>query len=187
MGSGQTQEPSAPQTRPDAAQFGVQQRFVFVTSGAHNVDAHWLLALQVCPLASRPLHTPLAALQPLPQVARMMTLSWQRSETLPWHSEPDPSHSTHAEPSLAQKPPAHAVAQHTPPPETVGVQAPEAQSLPVVQLAPARRRQVPSTSTRFAGQTQEPSMPHTRRNDPRRGPAASGGIRVPTPRLILPE
>ena len=60
-----------PQTRPDAAQFGVQQRFVFVTSGAHDVEAHWLLALHVCPLASKPLHTPLAALQPFPQVARI--------------------------------------------------------------------------------------------------------------------
>ena len=84
------QEPSAPQTRPDPAQFGVQQRLVFEMSGAHSVEAHWLLALHVCPLASKPLHTPLAALQPFPQVARMMTLSWQRSETLPWHAELDP-------------------------------------------------------------------------------------------------
>jgi hypothetical protein len=162
LGSGQTQEPSAPQTCPDEAQFGVQQRLVFVISGAHDMDAHWLLALQVWPFASKPLHTPLAALQPLPQVVRTMTLSWQRSETLAWHSEPDPSHSTHAAPSLAQKPPAHGVAQHTLAPETVGVQAPEAQSLPTVQLAPARRRQAPPTSTRSGGQTQRPSMPHTR-------------------------
>jgi len=68
-GSAQTQEPSVPHTRPDAAQFGVQQRLVLATSGAQVLEAHWLFALQVWPLPSRPLHTPLAALQPLPQGA----------------------------------------------------------------------------------------------------------------------
>jgi len=92
----------------------------------------------------------------------MMTLSWQRSEVLPWHSAPDPSHCTQAEPSPAQKAPSQVSAQQTLAPETVTAQLPEAQSLPVVQLSPSTSRQVPLTSVRSEGQTQLPPVPHTR-------------------------
>jgi hypothetical protein len=39
-GSAQTHDPSVPQTRPEAAQLGVQQRLVFVRSGEHRFVAH---------------------------------------------------------------------------------------------------------------------------------------------------
>ncbi len=146
LGLAHTQAPSVPHTRPDAAQFGVQQRLVLVTSAAQRLEAHWLLALQVWPLPSRPLHTPFAALQPLPQGVRTRALSSQRSETLPAHSEPAPSHWTHSEPSLAQKEPAQALAQQTLGPATVGAHDPVAQSAPFAQISPTTSRQAPLAS-----------------------------------------
>jgi hypothetical protein len=120
------------------------------------------LALQLCPLPSRPLQTPLVALQPVPQVVKMSASSSQRWETLPAQLEPAPSHSTQRLPSLAQNEPSQAPLQHTLAPETVGAQAPEAHSAPLVQLCPADCRQVPFTSWLSDGHTHEPSVPQMR-------------------------
>ena len=124
----QTHTPSVPHTRPEAAQFGVQQRCAPLRSAAHEVDAHCVPAVQAWPVGSRPLQTPVAALQPLPHWVLTTLPSSQRAEVLPWQVDAAPSQSTQPDPSAAQKGP-QACAQHTLPPPTVSTHAPEAQSL----------------------------------------------------------
>jgi hypothetical protein len=117
VGLPQTHDPSAPHTRPEAAQLGVQHRWLPFRSGEQVLDAHWPPAVQGCALGSKPLQTPVAVLQPLPHWLVTSEPSSQREAIVPWHVEPAPSHWTHREPSAAQKlPAAHACAQHTLPP-----------------------------------------------------------------------
>src|SRR5262245_61467321 len=78
------------------------------------------------------------------------------------HSEPAPSHCTHAEPSAEQEAFTHAVAQHTLAPANVGTHAPDAQSVPATHAAPALDRQTPATSCWVAAQTHVPSVPQLR-------------------------
>jgi hypothetical protein len=127
-GSGHTQAPSAPQTRPVAPQFGVQQRSAPLTSGSQVLVAHCASLAQACPFASNPVQTPVAGSQPLPHTASIRAPFSQRWEVPPAHVEPAPSHSTQAAPSTEQNAPAQAVAQHTEGPATVATQLPDAQS-----------------------------------------------------------
>ena len=125
----QTHDPSVPHTRPEAAQLGVQQRCVPFRSAAQELDAHWPAAVQVWPLGSRPLQTPVLALQPLPHCVFISEPSSQRAAELPAQVDAAPSHSTQREPSVAQKLP-QAWVQQTLPPPTLPTHAPDAQSLP---------------------------------------------------------
>jgi hypothetical protein len=129
-GSGQTQAPSAPHTRPVAPQFGVQQRSAPATSESQVFVAHCASAEQACPFASRPVQTPVAGSQPLPHTLLIRAPFSQRCEVPPAHVEAAPSHCTQAEPSTEQNAPAQAVAQHRVGPATVATQLPETQSAP---------------------------------------------------------
>jgi hypothetical protein len=146
-GLGQTQEPSAPQTRPEAPQLAAQQRWAPLMSAAQSVEAHCAPPVQACPLGRSPLQTPVVALQPLPHAVGTRCPSSQRAEEFPWQTEPSPSHCTQLEPSAAQElPPPQGCAQHTLPPLIVATHAPEAQSVPTVQLWPWLSRQAPPTA-----------------------------------------
>jgi hypothetical protein len=118
LGLAQTQAPSAPQTRPLAAQLGVQQRWVPFRSGVHELVAHCAPAVQACPPPSRPSQTPVVALQPLPHGVAIREPFSQREAMLPWQVEPAPAHCTQLAPSAAQKLPAQPSAQQTLPPLT---------------------------------------------------------------------
>jgi hypothetical protein len=146
FGSGHTQEPSTPQVRPDAAQLGVQQRIVPPRSGAQRLVPHWVLALHAWPLPSRPVQTPVAGLQPLPQAVAIRSPFSQRSAVFPEHEEPAPSQSTQTDPSVEQNAPAQGPEQHTLPPATVAMQDPDAHSAFVAQVWPSFERQFPATS-----------------------------------------
>ena len=126
----QTHDPSAPHTRPDAAQFGVQHRWVPFKSTEQVLEAHWSPAVQGWALGSRPLQTPVAALQPLPHWLVTMEPTTQQEADKPRQEEPAPSHWTHREPSSEQKlPAAHACAQQMLPPLTLLTHALDAHAL----------------------------------------------------------